>query len=320
MGNAVQAVNLWPSMRDLYGFRKQSFLVGKSTVEILPGWAFRKLKVWISIRPNWRMHLGRSCGPLWFTTSLDVIPTKTLCFFVGIIHGSNQTGEVSRSLKTPLKCTKGALFSKGRPLKLQLCSAICSILQKDTIKKNWNSLGNSFFYANFDEFGTSVAFSGHHRIDSKSSVFPWYFPVDFGFVGGLVLQSFFLEEPLQLVFQKAHIFVTSHRTNFRKLRDFWTCLNNNCRCLNIFEDFLNFLKMFLWFLGNLSIFDCCYSWINCCCFRRHLWGNSPRDSHVRRWRKRPKVSGSWWKAPGMRGDSTDLDVGQNGRPLMGPQM
>jgi hypothetical protein len=46
------------------------------------------------------------------------------------------------------------------------------------------------------------------------------FPVDFGFVGGLVLQSFFLEEPLQLVFQKAHIFVTSHRTNFRKFGDF----------------------------------------------------------------------------------------------------
>jgi hypothetical protein len=32
-------------MRELYGFRKQSFSVGKNTVEILPGWAFRKLKV-----------------------------------------------------------------------------------------------------------------------------------------------------------------------------------------------------------------------------------------------------------------------------------
>ena len=108
MGNAVQAVNLWLSMRDLYGFRKQSFSVGKSIVEILP-FGFQKTQ---GMNINSTQLANASWQKLWsaFIPHRWMLSQQKSWFFVGIIHGSNQIGEVSRSLKTPLKCTDQHCF------------------------------------------------------------------------------------------------------------------------------------------------------------------------------------------------------------------
>ena len=191
-----------------------------------------------------------------YPTSLDVIPTKILVFCWDNPWIKSKGWSLFRSLKTPLKCTDHCFFERSSSETSTLLS-YCSILQKDTIKKIWNSLGNSFFYANFDEFGTSVAFSGHHRIDSKSSVFPWYFlwilvSLEVWCCRASSWRSLYSWSSRRPIFLSPVTVQTFESLEI--FEHFWTKIVDVWILLRIFEDDFRFL----W---NLSIFDCCYSWI-----------------------------------------------------------